>query len=54
MLQIFCVVRIAGLDQNCKKTTCKGYIETSVVNESDVKQTKINFQKLLSSLRNNW
>ena len=37
---------------NCKKTTCKDYSE-SVVNESDVQQTKTISNKPLSILRQN-
>ena len=37
-----------------KNTTCKAYIETSVVNESDVKQSKSISNKPLSIFPQNW
>ena len=47
-------VCIYHITLNCKETTCNGFSEILVVNESDVKQTKSISNKPLSILRQNW
>ena len=49
-------LEFAHMCYNCKKKDVKAiyYIETSVVNKSDVKHTKSISNKPLSILRQNW